>query len=163
MENEVFNQIKEEITACTKTVGNVGKLRLIGSTSRVLGLFLLIFTVVLLLFAILSFAAVAAINAMSSVMPVWAAALIMAGAYALLILIAVLCRKPLFVHPFIKLMSKQIRSEEELALRTIEAEHQAEIHYLHLQNRVENATRELSLFAGIISRIWSWLVGKIHK
>lgn len=163
MENDFFESLKQEITACGKSLGEVGRLRLIGIISRILGLFLLIFTVVLCIFALLAFASVAALNAMMNVMPLWGAALILGAVYVLLIIVVIACRKPLFIHPFIRLMSKQLRSEEELALKTLEAEHQAELDYLRIENRVENATREVNLYISFIGRAWSWLSTLFHK
>ena len=163
MENEFFNQVKEEVTEYGKSVGRVGKLRLIGIVSRVLGMFLLIFTVVLCVLALFTFGAVAAIDAMSACMPVWSAALIIGSAYIALIAIAIVCRKPLVIHPFIKLLSKQIRSEEELALRIMEAEHKAELQQVRMQCQVENATRELDFYAGMISRAWKYIKGLLRK
>ena len=52
MEQTFVDQIKEEATQYGKAVGEVGKLRMIGIASRVLGLFLLIFTLVLCVFAL---------------------------------------------------------------------------------------------------------------
>ncbi len=163
MENEFFNQIKNEVTEYGKSLKEAGKLHLIGIISRVLGLFLLIFTVVLCALAIFTFGAVAAIDAMSACMPVWAASLIIGSAYIVLIVIAVACRKPLFIHPFIKLLSKQITSEEELALKTLEAEHKAEMQQVRMQCHVENATRELDLYASLLSRVWKAIKGLLHK
>lgn len=163
MENDFFESLKHELTACGKSLGEVGRLRLIGIVSRILGLFLLIFTVVLCVFALLAFASVAALNAMTNVMPLWAAALILGAVYVLLIIVVIACRKPLFIHPFIRLMSKQLRSEEELALKTLEAEHQAELDYLRIENRVENATREVNFYISFIGRAWSWLSSLLHK
>ena len=157
MENEFITQVKEELSAYGKALGRVGQLRLIGIVSRVLGMFLMIFTVVLCALALFTFGAVAAIDAMSVHMPVWAAALIIGSAYLVLIIVAILCRKPLFIHPFIRLLSKQIKSEEELELKTIEAQHTAEIHQVRIENQVENATRELEFFVNLLSRLWSTL------
>lgn len=163
MENEFFNQIKNEVTEYGKSLKEAGKLHLIGIISRVLGLFLLIFTVVLCALAIFTFGAVAAIDAMSACMPVWAASLIIGSAYIVLIVIAVACRKPLFIHPFIKLLSKQISSEEELALKTLEAEHKVEMQQVRMQCHVENATRELDFYASLLSRVWKAIKGLLHK
>ena len=122
MENELIEKIKTEATVYGKALGNVGKLRLIGIVSRVLGLFLFIFTLVLCALALFTFGAVAAIDAMSAFMPVWAAALIISSAYVVLIVIAIVCRKTLFIHPFISLMSKQlITSQEQLDIETLKA------------------------------------------
>ena len=163
MENEFFNQVKEQITEYGKSLGEIGKLRLIGIISRVLGMFLLILTVVLCVLALFTFGAVAAIDAMSACMPVWAAALIIGSTYIVLMAIAIACRKPLFIHPFIKLLSKQIRSEEELALKTLEAEHKVEIQQVRMQCQIENATRELDFYAGLLSRAWNALKGLLHN
>jgi hypothetical protein len=163
MENEFFNQVKNEVTEYGKSLGKVGKLRLIGIISRVLGLFLLIFTIVLCALALFTFGAVAAIDIMAAYMPVWTAALIVGSVYLLLIVVAILCRKPLFINPFIKLLSKQIKSEEELALKTLEAEHQAQMRQVRIQCQVENATRELDFYAGLLSRAWEAIKGLLHK
>ena len=163
MENDFMNQIKEELTEYGKSVGTVGRLRLIGILSRVLGLFLMIFTVVLCVLALFTFCAVALIDILAAYMPVWAASLIIGSSYIVLIVIAVVCRKPLFIHPFIRLLSKQIRSEEELALKTLEAEHQAELQALRMQCQVENAARELDFYVSLLSRAWKALKGLLHK
>ena len=163
MENEFFNEVKNEITEYGKSVGEVGKLRLIGIISRVLGLFLLILTLVLCALAIFTFGAVAIIDILSAHMPVWAASLIIGSTYIVLIIIALACRKQLFIHPFIKMLSKQITTEEELALKTMEAEHKAELQQVRMQCQVENATRELDFYASLLSRAWDALKGLLHK
>ncbi len=163
MENEFFNEVKNEVTEYGKSVGEVGKLRLIGIISRVLGLFLLILTLVLCALAIFTFGAVAIIDILSAYMPVWAASLIIGSTYIVLIIIALACRKQLFIHPFIKMLSKQITTEEELALKTMEAEHKAELQQVRMQCQVENATRELDFYASLLSRAWDALKGLLHK
>ena len=163
MENEFFNQIKTEVTEYGKSVGEVGKLRLISILSRMLGLFLLILTVVLCALALFTFAAVAIIDILANYMPVWSAALLIGSTYIVLIAIAIVCRKQLFIHPFIKLLSKQITTEEELAFKTMEAEHKAELQQVRMQCHVENATRELDFYAGLLSRAWDALKGLLHK
>ena len=163
MENELFEEVKKEVTACGEAVGEVGKLRLIDLISRLLGLFLLIFTIVLLLSALFTFGAVAAIDILSNYMPTWAASLLIGSVYLVLIGVVLAFKKQLFIHPFIRLMSKQINTEEELALKTLEAEHKAEIQYIRLETKVESATRELNIYANLVSRIWSWVTGKLTK
>ena len=163
MEKEMLEQLKEEVTSCGTSFGEVGRLRLVGAVSRIAGQFLLIFTIVLFVFAFLSFGAVAAIHAMSAVMPVWGAALTMGGVYVVLIIIAIACRKHLFIQPFIKLLSRDIRTEEELALKTMEAEHQVEIRNVRMACHVENATRELNFYMNLFRRVWNLLTGKIRK
>jgi uncharacterized protein involved in cysteine biosynthesis len=163
MENDFLSQIKQEVMAYGKSLGEVGKLRLIGIISRVLGMFLLILTVVLCALALFTFAAIALIDILSAYMPVWAAALIIGSTYIVLIFLAILCRKPLFIHPFIKMLSKQIRSEEELALKTLEAEKKAELQQVRMQCQVESATRELDFYVNLLSRAWDILTGLFHR
>ena len=164
MENELIEKIKTEATVYGKALGNVGKLRLIGIVSRVLGLFLFIFTLVLCALALFTFGAVAAIDAMAAFMPVWAAALIISSAYVVLIIIAIVCRKTLFIHPFISLMSKQlITSQEQLDIETLKAEHEVELQNVKLETRVENATRELNSYINLATRVWRLVSGFFRK
>ena len=163
MENEFFAQVKQELAEYGKAIGKVGQLRLIGIVSRVLGLFLLILTLMLCALALFTFAAVALIDVLTNYMPMWGASLIIGGAYLLLFILAIACRKPLFIYPFIKLLTKQIRSEEELALKTIEAEHQAEIARVRITGQVENATREVTFYAGLFTRAWQTIKGLLRK
>lgn len=159
MDNSFFAALKQELAEYGKALGEVGQLRLIGIISRVLGMFLLIFTLVLCALALFAFIAVALIDVLSSYLPVWASALIVGSIYVVLILLAIVCRKPLFIHPFIKLMTKQIRSEEELALKTIEAEHKAELAQVRITGEVENATREFNFVVSLFSRLWDIIKG----
>jgi len=162
MENEFFAQVKQEAETYGKALGNVGRLHLIGLVSRVLGLFLLIFTIVLCVFALLAVGTVVAISALAAYMPVWAAALIIGGVYILLIILAVVCRKQLFIHPFIALLSKQvIGTQDELNLETLKAEHEVALQTIRLETQVENATRELNFYATLLNRVWNWLRAKL--
>ena len=164
MENNYLNGVKSELTDYTQSLGEIGKLRLIGIISRILGMFLLIFTVVLCLLALFTFGAVAAIDALAAIMPVWAASLIVIGAYILLIILAILCHKPLFIHPFIALLTKQVvKTERDLELQTLEAEHKAQMQRVRMEAQVENATRELNFYVRLISRFWNFITAKLRK
>ena len=121
MDNNYIDQVQTDLKAYVKTQMTIGKLQLVGGISRILGIFLLTLTIILLLFALLSFLAVSAISALSIALPLWASALIMAAFYLLLILIAIVCRKQLFINPFVRRMSqiffareKQEMEEEQL-------------------------------------------------
>lgn len=164
MKNEFFSQVKAELSDYSKSLGEVGKLHLIGMISRVLGLFLLIFTVVLCLLALLTFGAIAALDALAAVMPLWAAALIVSCAYILIIILAIVCRGPLFINPFIALMTKQVaKTERELELQTMEAVHKADMHRVHMESQIENATREIDFYTRLIQRIWNFITAKLRK
>lgn len=125
MDNNYIDQVQTDLKAYLKTQTTIGKLRLVGGISRILGIFLLALTIILLLFALLSFLAVSAISALSIALPLWASALIMAAFYLLLILIAIVCRKQLFINPFVRRLSqiffareKQEMEEEQLRKET---------------------------------------------
>jgi len=106
---------------------------------------------------------VAAIDAMSACMPVWAAALIIGSTYIVVLVVALACRKQLFIHPFIKLLSKQITTEEELALKTIEAENEAKLQRVRMECQVENATREWNFYVSLLSRSWGFIRKLLRK
>ena len=163
MENEFTAQIKQELAEYGKALGEAGQLRLVGIVSRTLGLFLLIFTLTLCVLALFSFIAVALIDVLETWLPLWAAALIVGSTYILLIILAILCRRPLFINPFIKLLSKQARSEQELALKTIEAEHKAELASMRLRGQVEEATREVTFLFSLLTRAWNALKGLLRR
>lgn len=163
MEKDIFEQLKQELSTYGQSMGEVGRLRLIALVSRVLGLFLLIFTIVLCVFALLAFGAVAAIHALSACMPIWAASLIIGSIYIVLMAVTIMCRKQLFINPFIHLMEKQVHTEEELALKTMEAEHKAELQRVRMECQVDNATRELDFYANLLSRAWNFITGKLRR
>lgn len=124
------------------------KLHIIGPLSRILGLFLFIVTLVLCILSFFTFGAVAAIDAMAAYMPVWAAALIIGSAYIVLIIIALIFRKQLFVHPFISLLSKKIvHTQEELDIAALNAKHNVEI----------------QLYSTIVLHLWNWLSDKVKN
>lgn len=161
MEAELLDKIKDEATNYGKALGQAGKLHLIGIVSRVLGLFLLIFTLILCVLALFTFGAVAAIDAMSAHMPVWAAALIIGSAYLVLTVVVILARKPLFIHPFIALLSKQLVStEEELKMETMKAEHAVELQQVKIQAEVESATQRVNVVLSLLSRLWAMVFGR---
>ena len=161
MDNEYINQIKQELTDLGKSLAEVGKLRLIGIISKVLGLFLFILTIVLCTLALFTFAAIAAIDIMAQYMPVWAASLILGSAYIVLIALAIACRRRWFINPFIRMLHEQIFTEEELALKTLEAEHKVDTQRVRMQCKVENATREWNFYVGFFSRAWKYVRGLI--
>jgi len=164
MFSELIEQLKGEAIRYGKAVGKVGQLRLIGIISRVLGLFLLILNVSLCVLALCAFGAVAAIDALSAYLPVWAAALIVGSFYLLLIIIAICARKPLFIHPFIALLSKQIiHTQDELELETFKAEKDVEMENIRIETNVNNAVNEFHFITDLISGFWKILFKRKDK
>lgn len=164
MENELIENIKAEATQYGEAVGKVSKLRVVGLVSRVLGLFLLIFTVVLCVLAIIAFGAVALVDVLNDYMPTWGASLLVGCIYLVLIAIAVICHKQLFIHPFIALLTKHtIHTQRELDLETLKASQEVALQNVRLETKVDNATRELSFYVLILRRLWRWLSGRLRK
>lgn len=159
MENELLGQMKTEATEYVKSVGDAGKYHVIGGVSRMLGLFLLILTVVLCAIVFLMFGAVAVVAALATSMPLWAASLLVGSVFIVLLLIALIWRKPLFVHPFIRLMAKEVKTEDALANKITEAKHNAEIQRVKMECHAEEAVRDVKYYAGLISQTWSALKG----
>lgn len=164
MDNELFETIRSEASQYGQAIGKVGRLHVVGIISRVLGLFLLLLTVVLCVLALFSFGAVALIDILGNHMPIWGASLIVGSLYIIIIVVAIVCRRPLFVHPFIALLTKHvIRTQRELDLETLKATQEVELQNVRLETKVDNATREISFYVTIIRRVWKWLSGRIRK
>ena len=163
MKNEFVSELKSEVTDYGNALTEAGKLRLVSVVSRLLGLFLLIFTVMLLVLFTLSLGAVAIIHALSNHMPIWMAALCLGAFYIVLIVLTVVFRKQLFIHPFIHTMTQEIKTEEELEKKTVEADHLAELQRVRIENKVDNATRELTFYLGFGLRLWNFIKRKFHK
>ena len=157
---EFVNEVKSEIADYGKSLTEVGKLRLAGMVSRVLGLFLLLLAVLLCIVGVFTFAAIAAIAAMSLYMPVWAASLIVVGVYVLLLFVLLAFRKPLFVHPFIALMTGKAKTERDLDMQILDAKHNAELQRVRIEGQVETATRELDFYTRLVQRIWNYFTGE---
>ena len=160
MENELLSQIKTEATEYVKSVSDAGKYHAVGAISRILGMFLLLLTVLLCAIVFLTFAAVAAVAALATCMPLWAAALVVGSVFALLIVIALIWRKALFVHPLIRRMTKEAATEEDLANKITEAKHHAEIQRVKMECHAENAVRDVKYYAGLIAQMWEAVAGE---
>ncbi len=112
MENPFIDQVKADASAYLNTQSLLSRLRIVGGLSRVLGLFLLTLSIVLLLFGFIAFCGVAAVIGLSYCMPLWAAALLISAVFVLLILLAFFFRKQLFINPFVAILSKHLFAEE---------------------------------------------------
>lgn len=112
MASEFINQVKADASAYLKTETLVSKLRIVGALSKVLGLFLLVLTLILLAFGVAAFGGVAAVIGLSHYMPVWAAALVMGGIFILVAIFIYALRKKLFINPFVAILSGVFFAEE---------------------------------------------------
>lgn len=112
MANPFVDQVKADASAYLNTQSILSRLRIVGGVSRILGLFLLTLSIVLLLFGFIAFCGVAAVIGLSSCMPLWAAALVMGAVFVLATILVYLFRKPLFINPFVAILSKSLFAEE---------------------------------------------------
>ena len=87
----------------------------------------------------------------------------MGALYFLLIVITISCRKQLFIHPFIRLLTAEIKTEEELEKKTIEADYQVDLRRMRIETQVENATREFTFYTKLVYRVWNFITGKFRK
>ncbi len=77
------------------------KLTILDKLARIVGLLLLGLAVIMLLMAVLAVGSVALISVLSDCMPVWAASLIVAAIWILILVAVVSCRKQLFINPML--------------------------------------------------------------
>ena len=77
------------------------KLTILDKLARIVGLLLLGLAVIMLLMAVLAVGSVALISVLSDCMPVWAASLIVAAIWILILVTVVCCRKQLFINPML--------------------------------------------------------------
>ena len=47
--------------------------------------------------------------------------------------------------------------------KTMEADHQAQLQRVRIENRVDNATREFNFYMGFGLRLWNFIKSKFHK
>ena len=81
------------------------RLSLLEKLSRILGLVLLALVVVLLLFAVLTFGALALVFVLAQWLPLWSSFLIIGAVYLLLMVLAVVFRRKWFINPIVGALS----------------------------------------------------------
>ena len=86
-------QILSEVETYAKAEYELVRLQVIDNASRTVGALLLTICLILVVFAVISFCASAAVFALAEHIPTWAACLIIAGAYLLLIPVLLLGSK----------------------------------------------------------------------
>ena len=137
------------------------RLKAVEVTGRVVGSILLTVCLILIAFAVLAFLAMAAVFALSQCVPTWAACLIVAGVYVLLIPIVVALSKVLFVNMLIKKLSG-IRNREELKFQTLRAEGQAAVQQERINGHVRSAQQIVEHYTHLVENVWS-LIRKIFR
>lgn len=112
MDEAQYQQLLEESKAYLHTRYDLLRLSLLEKLSKILGLVLLAVVVTLLLFAALSFGAIAVVFVLAEWMPVWASALIIGALFLLLIVLAFAFRKQWFINPMVAALSAILFADE---------------------------------------------------
>ena len=99
MDETQYQKLLDDCKSYLNTRYDLLRLSLLAKLSKILGLILLAIVVVLLVFAVLSFGALALVFVLAQWIPVWASFLIIGGVFLLLLVLAVVFRKQRFVHP----------------------------------------------------------------
>lgn len=159
---EEKEQIIREVSDYAQAEGEVVRLKLIDKFSQVVGRLLLTVCLVLIAFAMLAFCAVAAVVALSQCMPLWAASLIIAGLYLLLIPVVLIGSKALFVNPIIRNLSGK-KHVEELRYETLRAEGQAGVLRERLSGRVRFAVSHVTHYVEMATSVWKTVSGLFRK
>lgn len=105
MDETQYQKLLDDCKSYLNTRYDLFRLSLLAKLSKILGLILLALVVVLLVFAVLSFGALALVFVLAQWLPLWASFLIIGGVFLLLLVLAILFRKQLFVNPLIGTLS----------------------------------------------------------
>lgn len=98
---EDYEYLLADIQDYARTCREQVKLTVLDKLGRIAGLLLLCLTVILIVFAVVAVGSVALISALSDCMPVWAASLVVAAVWLLLLVLVVSLRKQLFLNPML--------------------------------------------------------------
>lgn len=147
-------QILSEVETYAKAEYELVRLQVIDNASRTVGALLLTICLILVAFAVISFCASAAVFALAEHIPTWAACLIIAGAYLLLIPVLLLGSKALFIDPIVKKMSG-LKNTEELKYETLRAEGRAAVHRERMNGHVRFAQALYSHYVSLLQAAWN--------
>lgn len=154
-DREEYEYLLADLQEYAKTRWEQAKLTVLDKVSRILGLLLLGLTVILIVFAIVAVGGVALISALSDYMPIWAASLIVAAIWIVL-LVAVIClRKQLFLNPMLAAIAAILFSAQPKRKLTIEqVQQQSEMLAYKAGEQEKNINRETER----IQRNWTGLI-----
>ncbi len=105
MDETQYQKLLDDCKSYLNTRYDLLRLSLLAKLSKILGLILLALVVVLLVFAVLSFGALALVFVLAQWIPVWASFLSIGGVFLLLLVVAVVFRKQWFVNPLVGALS----------------------------------------------------------
>lgn len=145
------NPILSDIEKLAKAEYDIVRYRLVDYVSRMVGALFLAICLLLIVFAILTFGAGAAVFALAQCMPTWAACLIIGAVFVILIPVVILGSTVLFVNPIVRKLSG-MKSAEQLQMEKLKAEGEAAV-------RKERISSQFSRIADLWTTI-TWLFRK---
>ena len=109
-DSDKYQQTWADIKQYASTKFDLLKVDFLEKAAKIVGLILFALVIVLLLFAVISFACTALIFALGQTLPMWAAALIVVGLWLLIMAGAIIFRQQLFIHPMLAAISSILQS-----------------------------------------------------
>ena len=131
--------ILSDIEKLAKAEYAIVRYRLVDYVSRMVGTLFLAISLLLIVFAILTFGAGAAVFALAQCMPTWAACLIIGAVFVILIPVVILGGTVLFVNPVVRKLSG-MKNAEQLQLETLKAEGEAAVRKERIASHVRHIT-----------------------
>ncbi len=104
-DSDKYRQTWADIKQFALTRFDLFKVDFLEKAAKIVGLILFALALILLLFAIVSFACIALIFLIGQALPMWASALIVVGLWLLLMIGAIVFRNQLFINPVLAAIS----------------------------------------------------------
>lgn len=155
-------QILSEVESLAKAEYELARLQVIDKTSHLVGSLLLALCLILVVFAVLTFCAIAAVFALALCLPAWAACLIVGAFYLLLIPVLIACSKILFIDPIVRKLSG-LKNLEELKFETIRAEGLAAVQRERINGHLRFAKTVYNYYTQLMQTAWNAIRGLFRK
>ena len=155
-------QILSDVGTFAKAEYEAARLLVIDKASRWIGALLLAICLILVVFAVLAFCAVAAVLALALYVPAWAACLIVGGVYLLLIPILAACSKVMFINPIIRQLSG-IKNTEALQMEMVRAQGRAAVQRERMFGYVRLVKALYAHYTRMTQTVWGAIRGLFHK
>lgn len=113
MDNQLYQKLVDEIKSYLQVRYDLVRLSALEKMSKILGLVLVTFVVILLIFVFLSLGAVALSILLSKWLPTWSAFLIVGALVLVMIALAIIFREKWFINPIIGALSAILFADEQ--------------------------------------------------
>ncbi len=108
-----YNQLLEDAKAYLSTRYDLLRLELLDKLSSILGMLVLVFVMLFLVFGALAYLSVALVSWMAKVMPVSVSCLVLAGVLIIAAVVLYLLRERLFINKFVGWLSQLLFARSE--------------------------------------------------